>query len=130
VSNIETILKAIIEHPGRKARQIAASLGLDRQEVNSIIYGQLGNMVYQDKDFRWWPRADQTESQNINAKPQDGTPIIKQQQIFITRSEMHKWKKVFSKSLSQTKIEYKPRSVIKRGWPRFLNLGGSAARGR
>jgi hypothetical protein len=55
MSNAETILRAIHERPGRKARQIAQSLGITRREVNSIIYGRLGNKVYHDTDFRWWP---------------------------------------------------------------------------
>jgi len=61
MSDAEKILKAIIKHPGRKARQIAESLGLTRREVNAVIYGQLGSTVYHDTSFRWWPRTQLAE---------------------------------------------------------------------
>lgn len=42
----ENILILLKEKPGQKARELASQVGVDKSEVNSILYGKLRNVVY------------------------------------------------------------------------------------
>ncbi|NJL32111.1 MAG: winged helix-turn-helix domain-containing protein [Phycisphaerales bacterium] len=53
----ERILNAIQAKPGQKAKDIAAQLGIDRQLVNSALWGRLKGRVQQDKAYRWYPKG-------------------------------------------------------------------------
>jgi len=48
------IIQALEARPGQKAGQIAVALGVDRQLVNSALYGRLKGQVQQDKGYRWY----------------------------------------------------------------------------
>lgn len=48
------IIQTLEARPGQKAGQIAAALGVDRQLVNSALYGRLKGRVQQDKGYRWY----------------------------------------------------------------------------
>lgn len=50
------IFEAIKGKPGRKAREIADQLGIDRPRVNTALYGALKEAVCQDRQYRWHPR--------------------------------------------------------------------------
>lgn len=52
----QEILKALQKKPGQKVRELAQRVGVDRSTVQSILYGDLRGMVYQDDQYRWWPR--------------------------------------------------------------------------
>ncbi|WP_303292284.1 AAA domain-containing protein [Marinobacter sp. SS5-14b] len=41
--------------PGQKAVQLATKLGVDKREVNSLLYGPLSAQYSQDSRYCWWP---------------------------------------------------------------------------
>jgi len=54
--NKDRISELLISKPGLKAKQIAQELGLERTDVNSILYSELKNEFRQDHNYRWWPK--------------------------------------------------------------------------
>jgi hypothetical protein len=52
----QRIIEIIKANPGQKASDIAAQLGVDRQFVNSSLYGRIKGKVQQDKSYRWYPK--------------------------------------------------------------------------
>lgn len=48
------ILQALEGKPGQKASELAVSLSVDRQVVNSALHGPLKGKVRQDKEYRWY----------------------------------------------------------------------------
>jgi very-short-patch-repair endonuclease len=52
----QQVLQFIKEKPGQKAHDIAVRLGVERQKVNSVLYGKLKGLVFQDKRYKWWPK--------------------------------------------------------------------------
>jgi len=52
----QAILEALKEKPGQKASELAAQLGIERFQVNSLLYGELRSRVYQDSQYCWWLR--------------------------------------------------------------------------
>ena len=50
----QKILDSIKEKPGQKAKDIAEQLGVERQQVNSALYGHLKGKVQQDKKYQWY----------------------------------------------------------------------------
>lgn len=46
------IIETLENRPGQKADQIASTLGVERQVVNSALYGRLKGRVRQDKSYR------------------------------------------------------------------------------
>lgn len=72
------IIQALEARPGQKAGQIAAFLGVDKQLVNSALYGRLKGRVQQDKGYRWYLKG----SSGIDKREEDGpkrldTPLAK-----------------------------------------------------
>jgi len=65
----ERILDAIKATPGQKAKDIAAQLGVDKQLVNSALYGQLKASLQQDKAYRWYLKG----AAGINEREEEGT---------------------------------------------------------
>ena len=57
----QEIIKALQEKPGQKTHELARKFGLDRSAVHSILYSDLRGMVYQDNEYRWWPREGAVE---------------------------------------------------------------------
>lgn len=55
MESIQIIYDYLCKHPGTKARDIATALGLDKTQVNSLLYGALRGKTRQDKAYRWWP---------------------------------------------------------------------------
>lgn len=62
----KAILKIIAERPGVKAKDIAQTLGCDRKDVNSALYGSLSSRCYQDSSYRWYLNAQRNNSANID----------------------------------------------------------------
>src|SRR5580698_4706481 len=51
--NDEQILDYIRTHPGQRARDITAILGIDKSVLNSALYGSLRGKVVQDRAYKW-----------------------------------------------------------------------------
>lgn len=49
----EKIVESLKRKPGQFAKEIARELGVDRSEVNSVLYKQLQGVAIQDKSYRW-----------------------------------------------------------------------------
>lgn len=47
------IIEALKARPGQKAADLARSLGVDRSQVNSMLYGALRGRCVQDAQYRW-----------------------------------------------------------------------------
>jgi hypothetical protein len=54
----EAILGVIENYPGLKAKDIASKLNVDRNTVNSPLYGTLRDKVFQDKKYTWYLKED------------------------------------------------------------------------
>ena len=54
------VLEVIKNRPGLKAREIAEQLGLDRNQVNAILFGPLSELVGQDSHFGWRVKQGQS----------------------------------------------------------------------
>ena len=59
----ENVASSLNENPGQLAREVARELGIDKKEVNSVLYGLLKGQFQQDKEYQWWPKG---------AKPRSG----------------------------------------------------------
>lgn len=62
------IIETLEKGPGQKAGQIASTLGVERQLVNSALYGRLKGRVRQDKYYRWYLSS----SSGINKRENEG----------------------------------------------------------
>lgn len=62
----EQVLEKIKSIPGQLAHDMASEFGVDKKAVNSVLYGKLNGLVWQDKRYRWYlkdqPRQQDTES--------------------------------------------------------------------
>ena len=67
----DRILEIVRTHPGLTAREIAAKLGVDRRDVNSILYHELQRSCYADNAYRWYPRSNRT---NLKQRINDNRP--------------------------------------------------------
>ena len=62
MENLENKIIAIIQNqPGVKARIIASKLGVDKTQVNSLLYGKLRNKVIQNKKYGWTLKSHDPE---------------------------------------------------------------------
>ena len=53
MENLESKIIAIIQNqPGIKGRLIASKLGVDKTQINSLLYGKLKSKVVQNKNSR------------------------------------------------------------------------------
>src|SRR5690348_6968038 len=55
ISLDQKIASAIREQPGISARDLASKLGVERNQVNSLLYGALSGLFVQDEKYRWYP---------------------------------------------------------------------------
>ena len=56
----ELVIRLVIDSPGKKAREIADVLGIDRRSVNQVLYYGLGTRVHRDENFGWRPTVGET----------------------------------------------------------------------
>lgn len=72
------IIQALEARPGQKAGQIASTLGVERQIVNSALYGRLKGRVQQDKGYRWYLRGSLGVDKGEGESPKRlDTPLAK-----------------------------------------------------
>jgi hypothetical protein len=60
--NKDRISELLASKPGLRSKQIAQELGIERTDVNSILYGELRHKFKQDQDYQWWPQELTTTS--------------------------------------------------------------------
>jgi very-short-patch-repair endonuclease len=60
--NKDRISELLASKPGLRSKQIAQELGIERTDVNSILYGELRHKFKQDQDYQWWPQELATTS--------------------------------------------------------------------
>ncbi|MBL1148327.1 MAG: AAA family ATPase [Pseudomonadota bacterium] len=58
------ILDALTAAPGQQARAMADKFGVDKKDVNSLLYGRLRSKVRQDKSYRWYITGGATNAEN------------------------------------------------------------------
>jgi len=74
----QRILEAIKSKPGQKAKDIAVQLGVDRNVVNSELFGRIKGKVQQDKRYRWYAKdAVGVERREDEGPKQLKTPLAK-----------------------------------------------------
>lgn len=49
----DQVVEALRARPNQKADALARTLGVDRTDVNKLLYGPLKNQVAQDRAYRW-----------------------------------------------------------------------------
>lgn len=60
----DLIMRVIVNSPnGIRAIEIARKLGVDKTEVNHLLYSSLKNRVRQDRRYLWWPKAKLQDAQ-------------------------------------------------------------------
>ena len=85
MENLESKIIAIIQNqPGVKARLIASKLGVDKTQVNSLLYGKLKSKIAQDKKYGWAlksydPEVKKTKSLDTKEK----TPLGKLSKYYL-----------------------------------------------
>lgn len=52
-TDAEKIVEYLSNHPNQMAKDIANALGMERRDVNSILYTTLSKKVKQDKSYKW-----------------------------------------------------------------------------
>jgi very-short-patch-repair endonuclease len=79
MTDLDNRIIEMLEHnPGQKAAQIASTLGVERQLVNSALYGRLTGRVRQDKSYRWYLRGSSGIDKHENKGPaRSDTPLAK-----------------------------------------------------
>ena len=73
----EIIVQLLHDRPNLRARQIASSLGIDRNLVNSALYGELRTQVVQDNQYRWSLKGVSRETDTNERKEGEPTPLSK-----------------------------------------------------
>lgn len=73
--SIETmILEFIINNPGKKAREIAGQLGIDKSEVNHFLYGSLKEQLISDDKYGWYIKENAPSKAKADSRIQK-TPL-------------------------------------------------------
>ena len=54
----DKIIEFLENNPGKTARDISASLNIDRKEVNRILYNYLREKCSQDVKYKWYLTSD------------------------------------------------------------------------
>lgn len=60
---VAQILSIVEQEPGLMGREIAERLGIDKKQVNGLLYGPLRGKLHQDNQYRWYP-SQQAPSQS------------------------------------------------------------------
>ena len=61
----KNIISIIATNNGIKAREIAKLLEIEKSFVNKLLYGDLKERVFQDKNYLWWLQSDDTWNDQI-----------------------------------------------------------------
>jgi len=71
----EKIVSLLIESPGLTARELALKLGVDKKQINSLLYGPLKGQFVQDSEYRWSSaEKKQSKKTDVLSKPLN-TPL-------------------------------------------------------
>lgn len=85
MSNEQRILDVLRGSPGLKAKEIARQLGMEKKDVNSLLYSKLKSQLTQDKEYRWWPKGSQPRSSD--AEPDEpeklNTPLARLSRYYL-----------------------------------------------
>ncbi|RDD30118.1 hypothetical protein CR161_05005 [Prosthecochloris sp. ZM] len=73
----EQVLEKIKTVPGQLARDMASEFGVDKKTVNSVLYGKLNGLVWQDKRYRWYPKDQLRQQDTERAAQYENTPLAK-----------------------------------------------------
>lgn len=71
------ILASIRRRPGRRAAEIAATIGVDRRQVNAVLHGALRSSVRQDSSYRWWPVDAPARGSSTPLPARSSTPLTR-----------------------------------------------------
>ena len=64
-SDLEVKIKDFVKtYPGSKARKIASALGVEKKDVNHILYNNLKNICIRDSEFNWYLKDDLNNKKN------------------------------------------------------------------
>jgi len=73
----ERVLEKINHNPGQLARDMASELGVNKKAVNSVLYGKLKDLVWQDKSYRWYPKDRLQQQDSLESAQYADTPLAK-----------------------------------------------------
>lgn len=76
ISLDQKIASAIREQPGISARELASKLGVERNQVNSLLYGTLSGLFVQDKKYRWYPAEHKKDTSGLRVEAVN-TPLAR-----------------------------------------------------
>ncbi|MBT9159737.1 MAG: ATP-dependent RecD-like DNA helicase [Dehalococcoidia bacterium] len=68
----DQLVEALRAKPNQKADALARTLGVDRTDVNKLLYGQLKNQVAQDRAYRWSLVATAPRVATADSEPDTG----------------------------------------------------------
>ncbi|MEW8025273.1 MAG: AAA domain-containing protein [Candidatus Thiodiazotropha sp.] len=83
MSLAEKIIAKLKDAPGQLARDMAAEFGVDKKEVNSLLYGRLKGKVWQDKSYRWFPRGDSRQQAAYDQPGYANTPLARLSRYYL-----------------------------------------------
>lgn len=75
--SIAKIIEFLKENPGTKARSISNALGIDKKDVNSLLYGQLKGQCKQDSAYNWYLKEDFKSPESSSTQTQVDTPLAR-----------------------------------------------------
>lgn len=73
----QDILDLLRSNPGLKAKEIASRLGMDRMQVNALLYGDCRQHVVQDKGYRWKIRGGEGDGAPAMEEATLTTPLAR-----------------------------------------------------
>lgn len=78
------VLERIKAKPGQFARDLASEFGVDKKDINSVLYGKLNGLVWQDKRYRWYPNDQPREEEQSDAIQYANTPLAKLARYYLS----------------------------------------------
>ena len=73
----EQVLEKLKTTPGQLARDMASEFGVDKKAVNSVLYGKLNGLVWQDKRYLWFPKDQPRQQEAEGVAQHENTPLAK-----------------------------------------------------
>ena len=72
----QQILASLKARPNQMARELARELGVERSQINALLYGELKGQVHQSPDYRW-SLLTQKRQQTPKETPYQNTPLAR-----------------------------------------------------
>lgn len=79
----EQVLHFLSLHDGALARDIGRALGVDKKEVNSVLYGPLAAHVRQDSSYRWFLRTGISDPDTSRPADIVDTPVARLSRYYL-----------------------------------------------